>query len=127
MQDFDSPIDYPTEYYEYFRLFNEGDFFEAHEVLEDLWVVETGEIRDYYKGLIMAAVAILHWRRGNASGARKLYRDASRYLRRFPGVYEGFELERFRGWLDEAFLPLIEDPHAPAPKEVPRLEIAPAA
>lgn len=126
----DDPVPHPPEYGRYFDLFNERDFFEAHEVLEDLWVVETGENRNYYKGLIMAAVAILHWQRGNASGAARLHRDAMVYLRAYPARHESFDLGGFRDWMDEAFQPLVRgDSDAPPPAEaaLPRLVLSPGS
>ena len=38
-------------------LFNRGDFFEAHEVWEQLWM-EPGEDKKFFQGLIQAAVAL---------------------------------------------------------------------
>jgi predicted metal-dependent hydrolase len=122
----DEPIDPPAEYLRYFELFNAGDFFEAHEVLEDLWVVEVGEVRNYYKGLIMVAVAVLHWQRGNLAGARRLYRDGTAYLRAYPATYEGFELGRFLKDMGQLFQPLgLEGPApAPDPALIPRIGLA---
>ncbi len=112
----DSPIPYPTEYREYFRLFNERDFFEAHEVLEDLWVIEVEPLKMYYKGLIQAAVAICHWERGNISGARRLYLSASGYLSPYPEQYEGFALGDFRRCLHDIFAPLKDSLPTPPPE-----------
>ncbi|CAN5342455.1 hypothetical protein BH09SUM1_BH09SUM1_23030 [soil metagenome] len=106
---------YPREYHEFVRLFNERDFFEAHEVLEDLWVIEVDPLKTYYKGLIQAAVAICHWERGNTSGARKLYRSAMGYLQPAPARYEGLDVEGLKVALQELFAPLLANPHAPAP------------
>jgi predicted metal-dependent hydrolase len=39
-------------------LFNRGDFFEAHEAWEDVWVDCAGEERVFYQGLIQAAVGL---------------------------------------------------------------------
>ena len=39
--------------------FNACEFFEAHEVWEDLWKSYAGPLRLFYKGLIQAAVATL--------------------------------------------------------------------
>lgn len=118
MRDFDAPIDYPLQYREYVRLFNARAYFEAHEVLEDLWVMEPGPLRNYYKGLIMAAVALLHWRRGNASGAWKLCRDGLLYLDAYPEFVEGFALGEFRTRMRALFAPLAAgERNAPAPAE----------
>jgi predicted metal-dependent hydrolase len=49
--------------------FDEGAFFEAHEILETFWVGYRGGDRDFYRGLIQAAVALHHAETGNALGA----------------------------------------------------------
>ena len=49
--------------------FDQGEFFEAHEILEEFWVGYRGDDRDFYKGLIQAAVALHHRRAGNIVGA----------------------------------------------------------
>ena len=50
------------------ELFNRGEFFEAHEVWEDLWHACASADRRFYQALIQAAVAAYHWGRGNAAG-----------------------------------------------------------
>jgi predicted metal-dependent hydrolase len=49
--------------------FEAGEFFEAHEILEAFWVGYDGTDRDFYRGLIQAAVALHHAHRGNVVGA----------------------------------------------------------
>jgi predicted metal-dependent hydrolase len=44
----------------YFACFNEQQYYEAHDVLEDLWLRETGENHAYFKGLIQLAGAFVH-------------------------------------------------------------------
>ena len=62
-------------------LFNDGEYFACHEVLEELWKSRTGEERAAVQGLIQAAVAILHAQRGNHRGALSVYRKAMRNLK----------------------------------------------
>ena len=50
--------------------FAAGEFFGAHEILESFWVGYRGEDRDFYRGLIQAAVALHHLSAGNAVGAK---------------------------------------------------------
>ena len=54
------------------RLFNAGLWFEAHEVLEDAWRAEPGEVRTLYQGLLQVGVGLLHASRGNLRGALNL-------------------------------------------------------
>ncbi|HEV7730925.1 MAG TPA: DUF309 domain-containing protein [Candidatus Binatia bacterium] len=56
-------------------LWNEQLFFEVHEVLEAVWVRETGDVRQALQGLIQIAVAYHHLAHGNPRGARTLLRE----------------------------------------------------
>lgn len=66
--------------------FNRGDWFECHETLEDLWVGEEGEIRDFFQGVLQVAVALHHWRGGNFAGAIRLLESGVGYLSRVRPV-----------------------------------------
>ena len=58
---------------EAFLLFNRGDFFECHEVLEDLWQpLSPGPEKTFLQGLLQVGVAFHHWKNGNLTGARNL-------------------------------------------------------
>jgi hypothetical protein len=52
-----------VRYAAYFACFARGDYYEAHDVLEDLWLAETGRDRDFYKGLIQLAGAFVHMKK----------------------------------------------------------------
>ncbi|RMF92139.1 MAG: DUF309 domain-containing protein [Planctomycetota bacterium] len=57
-------------------LFNRGDYFEAHEVWEDLWHDRSFPERRFVQGLIQLAVGLYWLRRGNLIGARRLFQRA---------------------------------------------------
>jgi hypothetical protein len=44
----------------YFICFNEQKYYEAHDVLEHLWLKEKGAAHQYFKGLIQLAGAFVH-------------------------------------------------------------------
>ena len=50
-------------------MFNAGEFFEQHEVLEELWRAEKGPIRELYHGILQIGVGFHHLQRGNYHGA----------------------------------------------------------
>jgi len=50
-------------YLAWFDRFNTGEYYEAHEVLEELWLRTTGGDRDFFKGLIQVAGAFVHLRK----------------------------------------------------------------
>lgn len=51
------------------RQFNEGEYWECHETLEEIWAREPGDIRYLYQGILLVGVGLLHLRRGNHHGA----------------------------------------------------------
>ena len=80
-------------YLRYFELFREEKFFEAHEVLEALWRETKGAKRDFYQGLIQLAAALVHYQKGNLTGAKELFKTASRYLEPYGRIEEGVRLD----------------------------------
>ncbi|OGW86688.1 MAG: hypothetical protein A3C35_03810 [Omnitrophica bacterium RIFCSPHIGHO2_02_FULL_46_11] len=96
-------------------LFNEEEFFECHEVIEDLWLATQDEHKDLYKGVIQAAVALHHLKNGNVSGARKLFKTSSRYLGKYTPEALGLNVEKlltdmqacFKS-IDEGLIPKLE-------------------
>jgi len=49
--------------------FNNCDFFQCHEVLEEAWTKEVGPRRLFLQALIHLAVGFYHCERGNPAGA----------------------------------------------------------
>lgn len=78
------------------RLFNAGEFFEAHEELETAWREETGEIRNLYRGILQVAVTYLHITRGNYDGAVKVYGRSLKWTRDWGDVCRGINVKKFR-------------------------------
>jgi predicted metal-dependent hydrolase len=95
-------------YLEGISLFNSAKFFEAHEVLEDVWRLAPEPERKFLQGLIQVAVALHHHSRGNAVGCRSLLERARRNLARYPDDHGGLDLaillravDRWRVALDQ--------------------------
>ena len=107
------------------ELFNERRFFECHEVWERLWMETGGERADLLKGLLQAAIALHHFRRGNLVGARKLYDGQKRILAPFRPAREGLDLAKLDRDMDAAFDALLrarpDERPALDPFLVPRL------
>ena len=108
-------------YLEYFRLFQEEKFFEAHEVLEALWRETKGKERDFYHGLIQLAALLVHYQKGNLTGARELFKSASVYLRPYLPNYGDVSInkiltdfEKFLEiWSQNPKTPQLAKPHLP--------------
>jgi predicted metal-dependent hydrolase len=78
------------------ELFNQGEYFEAHEALELAWRDETGPVRDLYRGILQVGVAYYHIQRGNYTGARKMFQRAQRWLSPWPAECRGIQVETLR-------------------------------
>jgi hypothetical protein len=84
-------------YLGYFECFNQQLFFEAHEVLEKLWLPERGRPNDlFYKGLIQLAGAFVHIQKGRSGPALALFRLARANLDRYPNEHQRLRLEPVR-------------------------------
>ena len=84
---------FDRHYLGFFQCFNEQLFFEAHEVLEELWLPQRGGPRDlFYKGLIQLAGAFVHVQKRRRQPALALFGLARQNLKRFPNIYENLDL-----------------------------------
>lgn len=86
--------------------FNRHAFFEAHEVWEEIWRQERGPARQFYKGLIQAAVCLHHFGNGNLHGARTLLRSGTGYLQPYRPAYLGIDVDRLLVEWERCCLPL---------------------
>ena len=63
--------DLDAHYLGYFECFNRGLFYEAHDVLEELWLAQrVGPNHAFYKGLIQFAGAFVHLQKHTAQRPR---------------------------------------------------------
>jgi uncharacterized protein len=115
-----SADDYDPLYLKGVAYFNACEFFEAHEVWEELWKNYSGELRLFYKGLIQAAVALHHFGNGNIRGARKVYGSSRGYLNEYRPTCVGLDLEKFLAEFDACFAEV-----AASTEEYPHIEIKP--
>lgn len=83
------------------RLFNAGEYFEAHEELEAAWKEEPGNIRRLYQGILQAAVTYLHIQRGNYEGAVKVHGRSMRWLRAWPERCCGINVDKLRADMEQ--------------------------
>ena len=97
----------PPHYLGYFECFNRGLFYEAHDVLEELWLEDRhGVSGNFYKGLIQFAGAFVHMQKNSeryprlrpAAALLKLSRG---YLQPFAPRHERLDLTRVLGLADE--------------------------
>lgn len=51
------------------EMYNRGEYYECHEVLEDTWRAESDDVRYLYQGILQIGVAFHHLRNANWRGA----------------------------------------------------------
>ncbi len=122
--------DYDPLYLKGIEYFNECDFYECHEVWEELWADQEGESKRFYQGLIQAAVALHHFGNENTRGAKKLNVGCRKYLDPYRPSHLGLDLDRFLAELDDCFAEVMaseEDPPKAAidPERIPEICLAP--
>ncbi len=116
MRDSGIPID--DCYRQGIAFFNECEFFEAHEIWEELWTEYRGPSREFFQGLIQAAVALHHYGNGNIRGARKVYHSSVKYLDAYRPTHLGLDLDGFLHQYEICFADVLQ-----SQEEFPKLEI----
>ncbi|MET3696171.1 hypothetical protein SAMN05877753_102296 [Bacillus oleivorans] len=72
---------YPYSYILFLSYFHGNrDYFECHEVLEEYWKSPEGNSERIWVGLIQTAVGFYHYRRGNLTGAKKMFKKSKNTL-----------------------------------------------
>lgn len=73
--------------------FNQYDYFECHEILEDIWFDTHDESKDFYQGLLHIAVGLHHLtNKNNINGMKLQFGKAFSRLERYLPEYNGVEL-----------------------------------
>ena len=99
------------------QLFNEREFFACHDILEEIWNETFGRERDFYQGLIHAAVSLFHFEGGNLGGARKMHDSTVRYLSPYRPQFQGIDVSAFLIAYETCFSELL-GPHQTYPGDV---------
>lgn len=116
-----------AHYLGYFACFNRGLYFEAHDVLEELWLADRhGANYSFHKGLIQLAGAFVHLQKNRLRPAVALFDLAAANLEKYPEHHDGIHvkslLELIADWrgnvADEHFARNPLD-HRPAPQLAP--------
>ena len=98
-------------YLGYFDCFNRQLFFEAHDVLEHIWLQDKqGPNGSFYKGLIQLAGAFVHLQKNRLRPAAALFKLALTNLEKYPPRHEGLNLAKARS-LIQKWLGCLESAH----------------
>ncbi len=93
------------------ELFNQREFFDCHEVLEDFWKEQPEPERQLTQGIIQIAVAYYHSLRGNRIGAKKLLIRGIPRVKIFLPEFKGLCLKEFIADVENDLQSLSDDDH----------------
>jgi predicted metal-dependent hydrolase len=74
-------------------LFNQGKFFDAHEVLEDVWRAAPASQKKFFQGLVQVAVAFHHHSTGNLVGMKSVMARAAGNLSEGKDSFAGIRAQ----------------------------------
>ncbi|HEY0457477.1 MAG TPA: DUF309 domain-containing protein [Verrucomicrobiae bacterium] len=99
-----------AHYLGYFECFNRQLFYEAHDVLEELWLTQRHGPNDgFYKGLIQFAGAFVHLQKNRLGPAAALLRLSRKYLSGYPATHERLKISMLLGYIDDWLKKLASD------------------
>jgi uncharacterized protein len=84
------------------ELIRSGEFFAAHEELEDAWRAAEPEERDFLQGLVHVAVAWYQAGRGNRVGCERQLEKARLRLAPYAPFHRGVDVDALLPQLDAA-------------------------
>jgi uncharacterized protein len=116
-----------AHYLGYFECFNRQLYFEAHDVLEELWLKDRmGPNYSFYKGLIQLAGAFVHLQKNRLRPSAALFKLADANLEKYPSVHEELDVLKVRGlirdWLGRLEVGNFER-NPLSPQTIPRLAL----
>ncbi len=114
------PMVYDPRFVQGVNFFNECEFFEAHEVWEDLWSDDQSPSRRFFQGLIQVAVCLHHFGNENTRGALKLYHGCRSYLQDYRPHHQGVDVDKLLLELERCCAELLE-----SQEEFPTARIVP--
>src|SRR6185437_12085928 len=119
-----------AHYLGYFECFNRQLYFEAHDVLEELWLAQrSGSNYAFYKGLIQLAGAFVHLKKNRLRLAAALFKLADANLGKYPPLHEhldlGYVRQLIRQWVGNLEAANFEQ-NPLTPHNVPALALEPS-
>jgi predicted metal-dependent hydrolase len=124
-------------YVGFFRCWNEQRYYEAHDVLEHLWLKTKSEDANYFKGLIQAAGGFVHLQKQHArpthakDGRRmypavRLFRLAEKNLAPYAPARHRFDVEEFLHLIRRQVDAILASDHRRnpwTPEAAPKIEL----
>ena len=78
------------------QAYEEKDFFEAHELCEELWSEYYLDDKTFIQGLIQLAVSFVHLGNGNLNGAKSLMKKSGDKFSSYSGLHRGINIDKLK-------------------------------
>ena len=72
--------------------FDRGEYFEAHETLEDAWNEDESAAKEVYRAILQVGVCYMQIQRGNYRGAKKMILRVRQWLGQLPDQCRGVDI-----------------------------------
>jgi Domain of unknown function (DUF309) len=133
------PLDEHPFYRAFFRCWNERRYYEAHDVLEQLWLKTNSPDANYFKGLIQAAGAFVHLQKHFQQPAHpkhgrrlqpavRLFQLAEKNLAPYAPVYHALDVSALLELLRTEREKIVHSDFRMnpwSPEHAPKLELSP--
>ena len=83
------------------NLFNNQEWYEAHDAFEEIWNTVDGDERQIIQGIIQVSVSQFHLSKGNLNGATILLGEGLGRIKNRTNINLGIDLETFCKCLEE--------------------------
>ncbi len=94
---FEESPDFNRHYVGFFRCFNAQIYYEAHDVLEEVWLPIRGQAQaKFYQGLIQMAGAFVHLQKNRLGPSARLFALALKNFEDYPERHAGINLQIIR-------------------------------
>jgi len=83
------------------NLFNNHEWYEAHDAFEEIWNSVDGDERQVIQGILQVSVSQFHLSKGNLNGATILLGEGLGRIKTRTKINLGIDLESFCGCLED--------------------------
>ena len=87
--------------------FNRGEYFQAHETLEEAWNEDQSAGGELYRAILQVAVAYLQIERDNYRGAMKMFLRVRQWIDPLPDTCRGVDIAQLRADADNVHQVLL--------------------
>ena len=90
----------PSDFQHGIELINQGSYYAAHDVLEEVWRGVHGWTKPFYQGMVQVAISLHHFSTGNLVGAQSVLKKSRANLAEFPSSFCGVDLAELQSQLE---------------------------